>query len=33
MSWPSMAMARATSMRMDSSSSTISTRGIEAPVS
>src|SRR5665647_2591067 len=30
-SWPSMAMARATSVRMESSSSAISTRGIEPP--
>src|SRR5260370_8114278 len=30
-SWPSMAMARATSVRMESSSSAISTRGMEHP--
>src|SRR5260221_10534480 len=30
-SWPSMAMARATSVRIESSSSGISTRGIDAP--
>src|ERR1700688_2400534 len=31
MSWPSMAMARATSVRIESSSSAISTRGIAPP--
>src|SRR5713226_718705 len=31
-SWPSMATARATSVRMESSSSAISTRGMDAPV-